>query len=255
MAGTKRTCIQDECGTDAFCRGYCRRHYKEWYKINGPRCSIPWCDAVVEAKTLCATHRSRQKKHGDPLYVRPQRVCDLPDCDNPHYGLGLCEVHYARQRRHGGLEDMRAFRLDPDLRFWPRVVVGEPEECWLWTGPPNDSGYGTFGALPGRTLGAHVYSLISAGVDIPDDWQVDHLCKVRMCVNPGHLEPVTAKENNLRSDSVSSKNARKTHCIRGHEFTEENTMIKPNGRACRACHRARMREAYRKRKKAEMLAA
>jgi hypothetical protein len=81
---------------------------------------------------------------------------------------------------------------------------------------------------------------------IADGLEIDHLCRNRGCVNPAHLEPVTHKENVLRGATVPGLNAVKTHCLRGHEFDEENTRhIARNGRrVCRACMRERCREYY-----------
>jgi hypothetical protein len=71
---------------------------------------------------------------------------------------------------------------------------------------------------------------------IPDGLHLDHLCKVRNCVRPSHLEAVTPRENVMRSDGVASLNARKTHCKRGHPFSGRNLYVRPNGeRACRKC--------------------
>lgn len=71
---------------------------------------------------------------------------------------------------------------------------------------------------------------------IGDDYVLDHLCRVRECCNPAHLEPVTIKVNNERGEK-----AMQTHCIHGHEFTAANTYIKPKvgTRCCRACRRER----------------
>jgi hypothetical protein len=64
---------------------------------------------------------------------------------------------------------------------------------------------------------------------------IDHLCRNTSCVRPDHLEVVTREENALRG----SRNAAKTHCDRGHEFTPENTYVPPSRdhRACRECRR------------------
>jgi hypothetical protein len=75
---------------------------------------------------------------------------------------------------------------------------------------------------------------------IPKGLFIDHLCRMRACVNPGHLEPVTTLENARRGDG-GSNNRRKTHCTRGHEYSDENTRIKRNlkdgsfERVCKEC--------------------
>lgn len=77
---------------------------------------------------------------------------------------------------------------------------------------------------------------------IPEGLDLDHLCRVRQCVNPDHLEPVTARENLMRSPlTQASINSAKTHCKRGHEFTPDNTRIFPKSgsRCCKTCERQR----------------
>ena len=84
---------------------------------------------------------------------------------------------------------------------------------------------------------------------IPDGMTIDHLCRVRKCVNPMHMEVVTQKENMLRGNTLQAKNKNKTHCVRGHEFTPDNTLVyrRNNGymRICRKCKRRREHEAAR----------
>lgn len=73
---------------------------------------------------------------------------------------------------------------------------------------------------------------------IPEGKTLDHLCRVRHCVNPDHLEPVSRGENVLRGVSPSAINARKTHCSKGHDYNEENTKyLRRGNRRCRICHR------------------
>ena len=83
--------------------------------------------------------------------------------------------------------------------------------------------------------------------EIPDGLSIDHLCRNRRCCNPAHLEAVTNRENLLRGPTTqASRNAVKTHCINGHEFTEANTYYRKDGRTCRTCSMLNMRK-YRSR--------
>lgn len=110
--------------------------------------------------------------------------------------------------------------------------------CWLWLGGKNSYGYGQY-HKDGKRLIAHRYSYERFNGPIPKDLQIDHLCRVRHCVNPEHLQAVSQKENLLRGYGLYAINARKTHCIHGHEFTPENTRISyGTHRNCRECDRA-----------------
>lgn len=140
--------------------------------------------------------------------------------------------------------------LDPDnLRFWSKVNASGP--CWEWTAAIGKTGgYGKY-TLPlndGSGKSKHVYAhryayeLLAGPVDKFLD--LDHLCRNRRCVNPDHLEPVTRKENLRRGVGPTGLNMAKTHCPRGHEYSEENTRVNKNGRACRACHREHDRKRY-----------
>jgi hypothetical protein len=80
---------------------------------------------------------------------------------------------------------------------------------------------------------------------IPCDLEIDHLCFVRHCLNPDHLEAVTGRINILRSTGRGAANARKETCVNGHDFTPENTYRTRDGkRACRECKRASWRRNY-----------
>lgn len=124
--------------------------------------------------------------------------------------------------------------VEPSTRFWPKVR--KTETCWLWTAAVDRRGYGRF-QLQGRTVGAHRFAYELLVGPITAGLQIDHLCRVTSCVNPAHMEPVTADENRRREAEAN----RKSHCPRGHEFTPENTYVSPTngGRNCRTCDRLR----------------
>ena len=109
--------------------------------------------------------------------------------------------------------------------------------CWHWTAAKSPAGYGV-GYLNGRTGQAHriVWSIFNG--PIPAGMQLDHLCYVRDCVNPAHLEVVTPEENRRRIKNRTSGNAKKTHCPQGHPYTNDNLYQRPDGgRGCVACRR------------------
>lgn len=108
--------------------------------------------------------------------------------------------------------------------------------CVEFTGC-TDRGYGLVRTPLGVRKAHRVMWELMVG-PIPDGKVLDHLCRNRGCVNPAHLEVVTQGENVLRGIGPVAVNARKTHCKNGHEFTEENTIIRREGwRGCRTCSR------------------
>ena len=125
----------------------------------------------------------------------------------------------------------------PEERFWPKVEI--TESCWLWTAGRVWNGYGRF-KVAGRHVYAHRFAYELLDGPIPDGLQLDHLCRVRHCVNPAHLELVTNRENSLRGESFSAINAAKTHCPQGHPLTPENLVpsaLRRGSRACLICSR------------------
>ena len=142
---------------------------------------------------------------------------------------------------------------EAEAKFWARVrktsycpVAGLPGGgCWLWTGALKSSrhdskagGYGNFHPTTYGAANAHKFSYVLLVGPVPDGLVLDHLCRVRRCVNPQHMEPVTNQENLLRGDGFPAINARKTHCQAGHPLAGENLSVTLQGRRCRICHRA-----------------
>lgn len=129
------------------------------------------------------------------------------------------------------------------MRTWsgPKYVVedrGYETPCWIWQGKLNSSGYGP-----------HVREWEKVNGPVPAGRQLDHLCRVRVCINIDHMEPVTPRENTLRSanpEITRQRHAVITHCPQGHEYTPENTRLKQRksgaNRICRACNREYMRK-------------
>jgi hypothetical protein len=121
-------------------------------------------------------------------------------------------------------------------RLWTRVQKGDEATCRLWLGAVNENGYGRMGA-GGRGDGTPYVHRVAWELErgpIPEGMTIDHLCRVRTCVNPAHLELVTLAENIRRAKR------RLTHCKHGHEFTQENTYWRKEGRRmCRACRTER----------------
>ena len=138
-------------------------------------------------------------------------------------------------------------------KFWQQVDINFSSGCWIWTGVHFDSGYARYrNKSLSSSERAHrvVYETLVG--PIPNGLVLDHLCEIKDCVNPMHVEPVTDSENLHRSGITNNSiNRAKTHCIKGHEFTRENTIIARNGtkRVCRTCQLAAM-AAYRERKRA-----
>jgi hypothetical protein len=173
---------------------------------------------------------------------------------------GLCSAHAERKRRHGsvqahvpvgrpGLPSGHAGTLEE--RFESKVRFNANEwGCDIWTGAKNN-GYGRINGQrvdgkAGVQYRAHVLAWEWKNGSVPEGLELDHYrfpgaCIGPSCCNPDHVRPVTHAENSLRSSSPPALNSQKTHCPKGHEYTEENTYRKPstNYRECCICIRER----------------
>jgi HNH endonuclease len=149
-------------------------------------CSIRGCGKRHVARGFCRTHYRK--------WHRQQTMCSIPGCDDPVRGRGWCWKHYARWQRNGTTEDIRP---TVEQRFWAKVDQGDGTGCWLWTGAKLHGGYGHMrGGTADTTAHRIAYELLVG--PIPKGLEIDHLCRVRACVRPDHLEPVTRAENDRR---------------------------------------------------------
>lgn len=147
-----------------------------------------------------------------------------------------------------------------------QVDQNGPGGCWLWLGVVNTDGYGVL-SRKGYGKSAHrVFYQYLVG-KIPRGLELDHLCSVRNCVNPKHLEPIKHRVNVQRGrlgEVTAARQLAKTHCPQGHEYSEENTYVAPKAysqhkrdrgyvyqsktpaRMCKTCRRERVRNFKRK---------
>jgi len=133
-------------------------------------------------------------------------------------------------------------------RFFSKIDVLPGNDCLLWTGKPNQ-GYGRI-SFHGKLWMAHRWIYEKAtGETLTPEMCIDHMCRVRNCVNPAHLQLLTKGGNAIvNSISPTALNKEKTHCIHGHEFTPENLLpssVRKGVRKCRACfNKLRMKRYY-----------
>lgn len=227
------------CGRPMHCRTWCQPHYSRWQKTGDVRADIP-------------IHVPLPKQPKIPKQ-RPIRLCEADDCGEKHYIGGYCIRHNYRVARYGDpdggswtfSELVRVTRtLPPDERLWARVDYDGPTPstrqdlgpCWIWLASLNTSGYGqTFGHTHISQL-AHRVAWVLSGNELIPGLELDHLCRTPACLRPSHLEQVEKRINIMRGNGYSARNARKTHCPRGHRYDAANTdRTKQGHRRCRAC--------------------
>lgn len=183
-------------------------------------CSVNGCEQAPYVSGECRDHRPR---------------CKIPGCEKPERARGVCGAHYEQWRTKPAGAIQPNDLITPPERFWPKV--NKTETCWLWVGNINTKGYGMFGLNRGL-VSAHRFAYVLLVGPIPEGLHIDHLCRVRHCVNPDHLEPVTPQENVRRG--LHGVLRSQTHCVNGHERTVENTYIHltRGNPVCRECSRA-----------------
>lgn len=232
--------------------------------MDKPTCSIDGCETPRgSSRGWCNKHYLRWSRHGTTdLRVHVPVACKVDGCSVTSTSLGMCRIHYNRWKRRGGdltvIMPTGQTARPPVERFWPKVNKNGPipdyrpdlGPCWLWTASLRWNGYGHFSTGVGsKSTVAHKFCYELLVGPVPKGMQLDHLCRVRHCLNPQHLEPVTQRTNILRGSGFSARNIVKTHCPQGHEYTADNLKASRKDRVsrqCLTCHRVQERERGRR---------
>lgn len=179
---------------------------------------------------------SKKKDYAEAIQVELRRL-----------NVSLVGRRIRRTNRTFGLTDKQL------ALFLRRVDCTGADGCWMWRGACNRKGYGQFSVGASETTGlttstfrAHrvAYELLKGS--IPAGLTLDHLCRVRPCVNPDHLEPCTSAENSRRSpDTLASINRARTTCPQGHPLDGAYKSGPRKGRRfCKTCQRKWSRQSY-----------
>src|SRR5215472_3057577 len=156
------------------------------------------------------------------------------------------EVLRVCSRRDTGLNLLTQQENKMIDELFDRFIFPEPNSgCWIWMGFVNENGYGKVvrPSIRKSPIAAHRYAFEKVKGEIPSGLDLDHLCRVRCCVNPDHLEPVTRYVNNHRGlGPWGGKRRHPTRCPRGHIYNNVNAVITKKGCwSCRICQKYNMR--------------
>jgi hypothetical protein len=236
-----KVCSIERCGQKAIARGWCNKHWARWRNNGDPlllrnkpktsrngKCHVDGCNRDIMNLGYCATHYSRYRRHGHPqenVPILPKNPlpdsCSIPSCQEAPLARSMCRKHWSRWRTHGDPLGRATYKTPSDWeKFWLNVKTGGLDECWPWVGNIDIAGYGRFKPSFGAYTRAHRYVYSQFVGPIPNDKPfIDHKCRKRDCVNPGHLRAVTAAQN---SQNVSTKTNSKSG-LRGVRQTRTGT--------------------------------
>lgn len=157
-------------------------------------CSESNCGVRHIARGLCSRHYQNARKHGLPAVQVRGRVCDVAHWGRKHFAGGLCSMHSQRKRKGGSLQK-RTMRGEPLVERIMAKVRKVESGCWIFTGGLQGRGYGHIRGENRKMVVAHLALYRALKGPVANGLELDHICRVRACVNPDHLEQVTHQEN------------------------------------------------------------
>lgn len=171
-------------------------------------CEVDGCALKIRSAGMCSKHlrEARERCRILPdLRMRENRppvetvMCRIDGCgkEAKYRGQALCMAHYLRKWSRGTFD----LPERPTRRQQLEAGIVSRDDCWLWGSTVADTGYGRIGTDYVHRIAHEEYI-----GPIPDGYQVDHLCRVRLCVNPEHLEAVTQQENLRRERQHPHRN-------------------------------------------------
>lgn len=197
-----------------------------------------------DRKRLAVHHYAYRLLIGEiPKWSNMEPLCGIKYCCNPsHWKVPTTEDRFWSMVRKDGPVPAHRPELGP---------------CWPWQGSVDGGGYGMFREPDKENMSrSHIVSYVIAQGLVPGGLELDHICHNpntchlgkscphRRCVNPDHLEAVTALVNRGKGRSRSGEVTRErmaliTHCPQGHPYNESNTAIVNGKRRCVECNRKR----------------
>lgn len=123
-------------------------------------------------------------------------------------------------------------------RLQRHYTISNESGCWLWHGAKSSNGYGII-RINDHTKRAHRVMFELIKLQIPNKFELDHLCRVRNCINPDHLEVVTHRENVLRGEGLAAQHIKRDKCLYGHLLLQGKLR-----RLCKICKRQATRRYY-----------
>ena len=189
IRGSSPPCSVEDCGRRNYARGWCKKHYAQWWN-----------------------HLPHSPK--EPV------KCSVDGCPQPVEKVKVCAMHYRRWKRHKSFDNPRPSSWD---RFMSKVSTNGPiatnrpdlGPCWLWKRKRLPNGYTQFWAEHKMHSG-HRFAYTTVFGPVPDGLVLDHFAcdnGAGGCVNPWHCRPATHAENTSSHRRVNGAARRWSHCL------------------------------------------